>query len=251
MSLQKINKIQLAVLCLMLIYSCAAVRNTTDGSSYVEYNGRMVHCDIEGKQFTFPLDEEYPVLKQGVSDKTQAEYRKWSRLAVYYVTKYAPQSDYILFTVPGLVIACVEDSAGRNDIRPEIDLDVDGSLNPAIPAVNKRDTTYWPFDFDRGWTSPEPKKGMKGRSTDWNIRTKADILVDHILLGNGRMLALIYPVDGKEHYRRGTDGKYDYSYAGYSTLWDTKKDKLMSYKYVRRKCDVLTFKVVQAVMRWL
>ena len=81
--------------------------------------------------------------------------------------------------------------------------------------------------------------------------TGSDIMVDHVLLGNGRMLALIYPIDGKEHYRREADGKYEYSYAGYSTLWDAKKDKLMSYKYIRRKCDVLTFRIVQAVMGWL
>ena len=83
------------------------------------------------------------------------------------------------------------------------------------------------------------------------VRTGSDIMVDHVLLGNGRMLALIYPIDGKEHYRREADGKYEYSYAGYSTLWDAKKDKLMSYKYIRRKCDVLTFRIVQAVMGWL
>lgn len=244
-------KVLPALLPMMLTFSCSPVGYMASTGSKVECNGRMVYCDIEGKQFTFPLDEEYPMLVSGMSYEIQAEYSKWNGRAEYYASKYAPQSDYILFTVPGLVVACVEDSAGRDEIIPQIDMMVDGDLNPYFDDMAGGDTTYWAYGLGAAWISREPSTGVKGRSIDRDVRTGSDIMVDHVLLGNGRMLALIYPIDGKEHYRREADGKYEYSYAGYSTLWDAKKDKLMSYKYIRRKCDVLTFKIVQAVMGWL
>lgn len=100
----------------------------------------------------------------------------------------------------------------------------------------------YPFDTSTAY---------KGRSIDRDARTRSGILVDHVLLGNGRMLALIYPIDGKEHYRTGPDGKLEYKFGGYSELWDPDVDKLMSYKYVRKKCDEVTFKIVEGIMGWL
>lgn len=253
MRLLRINLLKMlpALMPVMFVFSCSPVSYMTDTGSEVECNGRMVYCDIEGKQFTFPLDEEYPVQVPGMSGEAQGEYLKWNRRAEYYASRYAPQSDYILFTVPGVVVACVEDSAGRDDIVPQIDMMVRGYVDPSFNDLVGRDTTYWAYGPRAAWKSREPGEGIKGRSIDRDARTRSGILVDHVLLGNGRMLALIYPIDGKEHYRTGPDGKLEYKFGGYSELWDPDVDKLMSYKYVRKKCDEVTFKIVEGIMGWL
>lgn len=100
----------------------------------------------------------------GVSGEVLEEYRKWNRRAEYYASRYAPQSDYILFTVPGVVVACVEDSAGRDDIVPQIDMMVRGYVDPSFNDLVGRDTTYWAYGPRAAWKSREPGEGMS-RST--------------------------------------------------------------------------------------
>ena len=92
----------------------------------------------------------------GVSGEVLEEYRKWNRRAEYYASRYAPQSDYILFTVPGVVVACVEDSAGRDDIVPQIDMMVRGYVDPSFNDLVGRDTTYWAYGPRAAWKSREP-----------------------------------------------------------------------------------------------
>lgn len=262
--------IRLKYMFLILLFasfavSCSCLRHMPE-NSYAKKDGTMISCKVDGKYFLWNLHENYPVLSatsfgeksymisnslseiesvsRSLLEGKESEAGKWMKDVRYMVRRYAPKSEYILFSVPGVMAVCVADSAGQDRMRPVVDY---YSIWNPFSAV--RDSSFSKFhkkDLSEQDSVLRNNYCSVSRTIKKDQRLDADMVIDRVFTGTGSMLVIIYPVDGREHYISNNGRGAAYCHKG-KKLWNTDTDKLLSYRYIRRKCNMLSYSAVSGL----
>lgn len=227
-----------------------------DGMTAVWEDGNSIR-PFALKQMTVNFDTLYPVLAgralegyEGWLEVTQDDaryrsllsedgYHHWERLSSRLVRHYAKDCESVLFSVPGLLVACIQQERGIDKMSPRPDCAITGSGR------------YLRIDTDSEPSIVEKDRcSLVFRSIVRDRRHRALVAVDRIyLVSDGRMLCLIYLCTGNYEYGLVQGRTFGYCGNVRFSKFDPLDNIPMAYEYLYRCCDGISASLIKASSR--
>lgn len=162
------------------------------------------------------------------------DYRKWINDVKYYATSYTDDSSRILFTVPGIMVACIEDNS-------EFAEKANCGLVYSKPSFyRKTDVSDYADVLD----------SLILRRVYEDVRKDMVIVADRIKMKDGKVLCLLYSVCGNTaNYVVGKDGvaRYVYDGTGNKKL-HVNKDWFLVCEKIRESCDEMSVSIMESLV---
>jgi len=259
--------------------SCGVVQYVDKEEVKTEQIVRYISCDVDGKWLYFPIYNtgnalvpfaSYIVFWEEMTEDdlssyykkekprnpvevSEADLNKWNRLCDKVALRFMGRGIEKVFTIPGIISAYISDSVSVAHKRPKSDLFV--YCFPETQRVIKEEVPcrdifieYGDMDNDLSYERLITNKKNHGGVVYRAVRSAGRyvVVIDDLYLDNGKMLRLVYPLDGQIHYTgtSETGFKYLFSYS-FNPYWKG-KNWLMISQYIRQYCDQMTFEIYRA-----
>lgn len=244
----------LNIISVFLVLSCSVpskVHNADVGDKVTVLQDEMsVVLEAGDKVMTFDLkpllcgfDSLYPVLSRetlGSYDRSllpEENYRYWERLSSYLLRKYAGGGD-VLFTVPGKMIACMQERCDVVDMKPYPDC--------AISGYGKYTDRYFRIDADSrpSLVLDNPERYVF-RTVRKDCRHRMLVAIDRFYIGQDRMLCLVYVCSGNYDYASSEGMGLHYMGSSRFFRFNALDNLPMSFEYFYKYCDPVSIGLLE------
>lgn len=187
-----------------------------------------------------PMDEkalaDYNIISasQEKAVLEEYDYRKWINDVKDCAASYTDDSSCILFTVPGIMVACIEDNS-----------EFAGKAN--CDLVYSKPSFYRKTDVS---DYADVQDSLILRCIHKDVRKDVVIVADRIKMKNGKVLCLLYSVCGNTaNYVVGKDGvaRYVYDGTGNKKL-HVNKDWFLICEKIRESCDEMSVSIMESLV---